>query len=297
MSNYRKNLMVGVTVTSALVLLGVMIVRFGDAPVRWFTKPQIAVRILAERADGLGEGSPVYYRGVSVGRVQNVRLDGNQGGVVINALLDHEPAVPANVRARITSALIGGSSSITLELPPDQPEAVGKLQANARIEARFMGSNAFPREFTDLADSMRSLTDQFRQSHLVEHVDEVVVSSRQQLDRMGKLMDSVQDVVGDQKVHDDIRESIASFRRSSDNLERVTLSANTLVADASKTLERMESISRKLDEGKGAAGLLINDPRLYESMVDTSRTLNLTIHDMQRLVEQWEQEGVHLKLK
>ena len=36
---------------------------------------------------------------------------------------------------------------------------------------------------------------------------------------------------------------------------------------------------------------------LYESLLDTSRELNMTIKDFKRLVEQWEQEGVSFKLK
>ena len=49
--------------------------------------------------------------------------------------------------------------------------------------------------------------------------------------------------------------------------------------------------------GTSSIGLLVNDPKLYESLVDTSRELNATITDLKRLVEQWEQEGVALKLR
>jgi hypothetical protein len=41
----------------------------------------------------------------------------------------------------------------------------------------------------------------------------------------------------------------------------------------------------------------MNDPRLYQSLVDTSRELNATVTDLRLLIEQWEQEGVPLKLK
>ena len=43
--------------------------------------------------------------------------------------------------------------------------------------------------------------------------------------------------------------------------------------------------------------MLVNDPKLYQSLVDNSRELNATILDLKRLVEQWEQEGVSFKLK
>jgi len=43
--------------------------------------------------------------------------------------------------------------------------------------------------------------------------------------------------------------------------------------------------------------MLVNDPRLYESLADTTRQLNATVSDLRRLLEQWEQEGVTMKLK
>jgi phospholipid/cholesterol/gamma-HCH transport system substrate-binding protein len=61
-------------------------------------------------------------------------------------------------------------------------------------------------------------------------------------------------------------------------------------------LDRFQSVAGKIDKGEGTAGKLINDAKLYESLVDTSQELNLTIKDLRRLVEQWEQEGVTLKL-
>jgi len=62
-------------------------------------------------------------------------------------------------------------------------------------------------------------------------------------------------------------------------------------------LDRLDSVANKIDQGKGTAGLLVNDARLYQGLVDTSKDLNLTIKDLQRVVQQWEQEGIALKLK
>ena len=61
-------------------------------------------------------------------------------------------------------------------------------------------------------------------------------------------------------------------------------------------LERFQSVADKIDKGNGAAGQLVNDPRLYESLVDTSRELNETVKTFKRLADQWEHEGVSLKL-
>lgn len=62
-------------------------------------------------------------------------------------------------------------------------------------------------------------------------------------------------------------------------------------------LDTVNSVTKKLDQGKGTAGMFVNDPKLYEALVDSARQLNLTLADLKRLVEQWEQEGLTLKMK
>jgi uncharacterized membrane protein YdfJ with MMPL/SSD domain len=59
----------------------------------------------------------------------------------------------------------------------------------------------------------------------------------------------------------------------------------------------MHDITDKINKGQGSAGLAVNDSKLYQALVDDSRELNTNLNVMQRLLEQWEQEGLSLKLK
>src|SRR4051794_13179591 len=74
MSPYRRNILVGASVIVALAILGWMILQFGEAPARFLTKPTIPIHFESERADGLGEGSIISYRGVAVGHITDVKL-------------------------------------------------------------------------------------------------------------------------------------------------------------------------------------------------------------------------------
>jgi ABC-type transporter Mla subunit MlaD len=62
-------------------------------------------------------------------------------------------------------------------------------------------------------------------------------------------------------------------------------------------IDQLNSITEKVNKGQGAAGALLNDPKLYASLVDTAQQMDATVKDLKRLVEQWEQEGVQLHLK
>jgi hypothetical protein len=42
--------------------------------------------------------------------------------------------------------------------------------------------------------------------------------------------------------------------------------------------------------------MMLNNPALYESLLDASKELKLTIQDIRRTIQGWEQEGVPFKL-
>ena len=52
MSNYRRNVLVGVTVLASMVMLGWMILRFGGSLGAPFAGKTMPVRFVTERADG-----------------------------------------------------------------------------------------------------------------------------------------------------------------------------------------------------------------------------------------------------
>lgn len=327
MAGYRRNFLVGVTMIGALVVLAWMIIKFSGRTALYFAEAQFPVSFVTERADGVVEGSPVLYRGVGVGRVTRVRLDAAEG-VLIDAQIDAKPELPANVEGRIRSqSLVGPQAALSLELVDRAP--AGRLSAGQQLRARYMGSEFLPPEFVTLATELRETVTQFRKSNVVTDLDQAV-------QKAAKMLDSIQTLVDDPKMREDIRASIANLRSASEsatrigtNLEKFSGNLDTMSQDASATLtqaraaltktedhinslaeqiagrleqtskllDHFQSISAKIDAGEGTAGLFVNDPRLYESLVDTSRELNTTVADMKRLVEQWEQEGVTMKLK
>lgn len=295
-------MLLGIGITAWMILL------FAGRLTQIFASPGLPFTIKSTRADGLSDGSAIYYRGVQSGRVTAVHLGNDNTGVIINAEVNKQPSLPANLHPviRVQSAF-GNSSAISLEL--DGPPT-GALQAGAVLSADYEGSALIPKEFTQLAED-------FRRQQLLQHLDETVVSIGKQSERAGQLLQSVQQAIGDEKMRENLRVALENIRiatesatRVGNNLEKfsgkldrvtdqtdATMSeVRVAVAKLGATLDHFESVSNKIDQGKGTAGLLLNDPKLYQGLVDTTKELNLTIADLQRVVQQWEQEGVTLKL-
>ncbi len=328
MSPYRRNTLVGAVVLGALIFLGWMILKFGDRPAKLFAAPTMPISFLAPRADGVAEGSPIMFQGVNVGRVTKVTRSDNLKDVLIEAQVDINPPLPANVDAEIVAqSLLGAGSGLSLQLTG--PEPTGKLAPGGKpLRARYVGLSLLPPEFAGLAAELRATSVQFRESNIVAHLD-------QQVAKAGELMESMKNLVNDEPMRKDLRASLVNIRTATEtanrlgtNLEkfsgdlqklsdqasgtigeaRTTITnADKHIADLSKQvgqrmtqvaglLDSFQSISNKIDQGQGTAGQLVNDPKLYESLVSTSRELNVTITDLKRLVEQWEQEGISFKL-
>ncbi len=333
MASYRKNVAVGATMLVALGMLGFMTLLFGEAPIRLFRAAQTPLIFKADAADGISNGSPIFYLGVNVGQVRRVELptDGSPG-VVIHGTVRSNTPVPGNVRGVVRSTLIGGTSSLSLE-PVGKP--AGQLTDNQEIAVQAGGNNVLPKEFAELASQLTELSkrlqttvDDWNRSKVIDKVAVTLDSVQKTVDKFGRTSEELNKLLGDNKMRGDLTATLANFRDVSDsakvtakNLEKLTVDLQKTNSDVSvvvtKTgtrvdelskqlggrldqlagvLDKFHSVADKIDKGEGTAGKLINDPKLYEALLDTSQELSLTVKDLRRLVEQWEQEGVSFKL-
>src|SRR5687767_2453199 len=106
MTPRRRNAIVGIVVLGAMFTLGWMILQFS---------------IVADRVDGVSEGTPITYLGVNVGRVMAIRRVPGKREVVLTASLNEAEQVPANVSAIIRpQSALGPSATISLELNEKQ---------------------------------------------------------------------------------------------------------------------------------------------------------------------------------
>jgi phospholipid/cholesterol/gamma-HCH transport system substrate-binding protein len=308
MSGYHRNVLVGVVVLVGLGMLAWMILQFANKAATFFLTTGSKITLTASAAGGLSDGSPVTYKGVNVGRVTGVRRVVNPSiangeDVVIDALIQADPPLPANLHGRIRqTSLLGGSAMIELEPNPENAPPQGTLTEGANLRAESTA------DFTSLGNDIGKLSAS-----------------------MQKTIESVNQVIGDPKVQEDIRgalsnarETLQSANRVATKLDKITESLDKTVNSAGETmteargtvkdareeikkmsdslnqrleqlassLQNIQSITQKIDQGKGTAGQLVNDAKLYESLADTAAELKLMVKDMRRLIQQWEQEGI-----
>ena len=73
-----------------------------------------------------------------------------------------------------------------------------------------------------------------------------------------------------------------------------------LIDNAEKISQLTMTLNRvvmKIESGEGSAGKLMNDPKLYNSVVDVAEGLNRLTRDISAMVERWKEDGIPMKLK
>ena len=58
------------------------------------------------------------------------------------------------------------------------------------------------------------------------------------------------------------------------------------------TFKHLDEILQQISAGKGTAGRVLNDPKLYEALVDTTVNLQLTVVELRELIKQLKAEGL-----
>jgi phospholipid/cholesterol/gamma-HCH transport system substrate-binding protein len=311
MSAYQRNVLVGVVVLVGLGMLAWMILQFANKAATFFLTSGMKITLTTQRAEGVADGSPVTYKGVNVGRVTGVRrvlTQANGEDIIIDALIEADPPLPANLHGRIKqTSLLGASATIELE-PVDAAKVSGNKAAYTFLaEGANLPADYVP-DLTSLGDNVRELSGSMQK--LIESVDEVIGDPKVKEDIKVSLKNARETLESANRVAAKLEQISASIEKQSNNageaisevrvtvkdargeVKRISDNLNQRLQQIAESLQHFQSIVQKVDQGKGTAGQLVNDPKLYESMADTAAELNLMVKDMRRLIQQWEQEGI-----
>lgn len=161
MSDFRRNVIVGVFVLLGLVALGTMIVLFGEAP-RALTDTY-RVTMLFPKAGPVQEGDPIFMNGIDIGYVEKVvPLDDIRFGVRILTQVQKRFGLPVDAHPLIREQTVTfGKPAIRIEVGPENSDEVVPRDGTAEVEGIVAGGieELIPREtMRDLEEAGQALT-------------------------------------------------------------------------------------------------------------------------------------------
>lgn len=245
--------------------------------------------VFDDEVSGLTPGSPVEYSGITVGDVQNLRLDEHDPRVVrVRIRVAADTPVREDTGARLGLANITGSSLIRLYGgTPNSPRLNGSADEPAIIRAEKSGINRLLANSESLLGDINSLVQNLNNLFSEENTAQVA-NTLDNVEQISAMLAEQREDFDDLMI--DLRTSMRSFTQlavtSSEFLEQ---EGGRSMAQMRETLASIEASSAEL-----AAFMVDNRPALKRSIEGlqgvgpVTDDLRMTLQSMQRLVRQLE---------
>jgi len=310
----RRNLVVGIFVIVAICALGWLIFKFGELPTIVTRVGSFQVNVQFPTAPGVQKETPIRFCGYQIGSVTKVSAPQRRKNLitgqtyhqtlVVLGIRKKYVNIPSNVDIRIISRGLGSSYIELIEDPskPLKPFDPSRPQTKYLMQGMLLQGSA-------------GVASEFLPEKTQKKLDELAHGLK-------VFIKNANEIIGDEKNRENLKATLANLSQASANATRAmaeferlsTTGAKTLkkfdlrtdevVAAAvqaseelSKTRAQMRMIMEKVNQGEGTAGRIVNDGRLYESMLDVATSVQMLMDEINSFVAKSRREGVPIKLK
>ncbi len=256
--------------------------------------------------NGLVAAKPVYINGLQVGQVSQLYFAPDMSGdIIVELLIQSKFPIPKNSVAHIFSADLMGSKSIELHLGDSKEfvqsgdtlltsvegsimESVNKQVAPLKAKAEVLMSSvdtliaAFNTVLNkntteNLKSSIKDITTTFKNlSTTTSTIDTLVNEEANRLSSILANVDSLSKTLSDNR--GDLSRIITNFRNISDTLAKADFLA--IIQKADSSINSLNRILAKINEGEGTAGMLMNNDSLYRELDKSAEELNKLLKDI-----------------
>jgi phospholipid/cholesterol/gamma-HCH transport system substrate-binding protein len=85
--------------------------------------------------------------------------------------------------------------------------------------------------------------------------------------------------------------------RAAENVNVLTQKLIGNSEELSRLLMTFNQAATKLQSGDGTMGKLVNDPKLYNNMLDATYQMTKTLEELRTVIQSWKDHGLPIKLK
>jgi phospholipid/cholesterol/gamma-HCH transport system substrate-binding protein len=259
-----------------------------------------------DKINGLEAANPITLNGFKVGQIKNVELMNNgKGSLLVTMVIYEDLKIPKDSKARIMSSDLLGSMKVNLELgkanlfleskdtilssiDSDLKEAINAQLSPLKNKAEtLIGSidsilfsfNAILNKDAqkDLASSFSSFSNSLKNlENTSANLDGLLVNEKAKISKIFSNVESISTnlVANNQK----ISEILFNFSAITDSLAKYNFKMT--LDNANKSIADVSEILKKINEGKGSLGLLVNNDSLYNNLNNASEELDLLMEDL-----------------
>lgn len=252
---------VGVFAAIALAIIAWATIRVSDKGL--FGGGAYSVWVVIDSAEGLTLKTPVEVAGIQVGHVEDLELhEGHRAKARLK--ISDKVKLGSNAVAQVRTKGFLGETYVDL-LPGDP--SLGQIPEGGQITA----TNPYV-DLGQIASDMRVIT---------EAIKKMVADDTGPVNKVLSNMEVFTKRLAEMTVENQasVNAIVASLRKFSDDLSEVMADRKESLKD---TMERLNSITRRVDEGRGTVGRLVNDEELADNLNEAARGVSETVGGINR---------------
>lgn len=296
----KRSIIVGLFVFIGLVILVVGILVLGNQQSK-FGKNLVVTTYFSD-VKGLKIGNNVWFSGVKVGIIKDIKFEGIQNVKVVMHIEEKSSNfIRKDVHARLGSDGLIGNSIITLmggsnEVPAIADGDVILSEAGTDVEAMMQTLQTNNKNLVEITENFVSISKDLAAGrglvgamltdtslviglkNAVSSLNSTMNSANRAIDNLGVLTAKLNNEEG--LIHDLTTDTavFASLRESAVQLQGVTQTATALMSNLNEVTER-------LNDKNNAIGVLTNDPEAAEEIKSILHNLNLSTEKLDENME------------
>ena len=246
------------------VLIAIVIVISAIFWVKGFlvTKDQVDLNVYFQQVSGLNVGDPVTVKGVRMGRVNSIELDGDS--VKVEFTLDESVKLKEDYKIEIAILELMGGKQLYIT-PGKSPNEINNTKP-------LSGNNS-----TDFSSIIKSVAE------LSTDVKSLIKSFSKTNENLNDVLVNINDIVGDGQMKRNLKSTISNVEVTSRNLNSLVsenrLSLRNLTKKADYTIDNVNEV---MDENSPEINSTLKEMHILTTKVDTLITnLNLIVADIQ----------------
>lgn len=273
MASQKSKFAVGIFLTSGIVIGVLIFIWLGMS--RYLERGQFYVTYFNESVQGLDLGSPVKYRGVTIGRVESLQVAPDAKLIEVVMKIESDQTLGADVVAQLAAIGITGTMFVELDRKrEDEPDVSPPLEFPAKYPV-------IPSKPSNISKLMEGIDDMLKR---INALDLKAISKKTE-----NTLDAISQAVADanlkgisssaQRFLHNLEHALAKDRwdRILSSLEEAAQSLNIVMSKADRSLDITESSLAKVDD------ILSENQELIKA---TIHDLRLAAENAKRLMEE-----------
>ncbi len=261
MRNLSLEMKVGIFAAVILLILAYATLRVSEKGI--FRGGDYLVTVIIDSAEGLTKKTPVEVAGIQVGYIDEIEL---YEGKRAKAKLRINRAVKLGKDARAQVRTKGFLGETYVDLLPGNFET-GIIEEGGQITA----TNPYV-DLGQIAQDVREVTDALKK---------MLADETGPVNRVLKNMEVFTEKMSEMTVQnqESVNQIVANLRQFSSDLSEVMADRKESVKE---TMDRLNNITRKVDEGRGTLGRLVNDEEIAQNVNDAAKGVSETVGGINR---------------